>query len=216
MRSGVTVREIVLHMDNQASCICCKEIVTVHYKIIWEVGSGYRVSGYLNSCFIWILRAFGAEFVGGFSDWFPLSSYYIYWFLFHVEKQFQNYRPKLLKFTWGFLSVLTCLMVIYTSFWYDGVQHHKSFTGVSTSCIQPASWVVEVVSWKPNDLNVFTLLSSSQMIFLHSTVGNVTIIKSTHDDGCSELSLHICACVMVLFVCFFKQSLALWRVYHSA
>lgn len=61
-------------------------------------------------------------------------------------------------------------------------------------------WVVEVVSWKPNDLNVCTLLSSSQMIFLHSTVGNVTIIKSTHDDGCSELSLHICACVMLLFV----------------
>lgn len=82
MRCGVTVREIVLHTDNQASCICCEEIVTVHYKIIWEVASGYRVSGYLNSCFIWILRAFGAEFVDGFSNLFPLSSYYIYCFYF--------------------------------------------------------------------------------------------------------------------------------------
>lgn len=86
-RSGVTVREIVLHTDNQASCICCEEIVTVHYKIIWEVASGYRVSGYLNSCFIWILRAFGAEFVDGFSDLFPLSSYYIYCFYFMLKNK---------------------------------------------------------------------------------------------------------------------------------
>lgn len=45
------------------------------------------------------------------------------------------------------------------------------------------------------------------MIFLHNTVGNVAIIKSTHDDGC----LHICACVMLLFGWFFLN-----KVLHSA
>lgn len=79
MGSVGTVREIVLQLDNQASCICCQKIVTVHYKIIWEVASGYRDNGYLNN---WILRAFGAEFFGGFSNLFPLSSYYIYYFHF--------------------------------------------------------------------------------------------------------------------------------------
>lgn len=38
-----TVREIVLHMDNQASCICYWEIV--NYKIIWRLLLGTEAMG---------------------------------------------------------------------------------------------------------------------------------------------------------------------------
>lgn len=56
MGSVVTIKEIVLHRENQASFICCQEIVRMHYKMLWDVAAGYVVDGYLNSCFIWIVE----------------------------------------------------------------------------------------------------------------------------------------------------------------
>lgn len=70
MGSVGTVRESVFHLDSQTACICCQEIVTVHYKIIWEVASEYRGNGYVNNCFIWILRVLGEEFLVGFLIYF--------------------------------------------------------------------------------------------------------------------------------------------------
>lgn len=82
MGSVVTIKAIVLHEESQASFICCQEVVRVHYKVVWDVATGYVVNGYMNSCFIWIVEGVSAGFGGGFFCFFffPLSFCFSYYF----------------------------------------------------------------------------------------------------------------------------------------
>lgn len=136
-------QEIVLHWIIEASCICCKEIVKVRYKIIWVVASGCRVSGYLNSCYIWILRVFG-----GFSDLFPLTSYSIYYFHFTLKNEPRTTDQSFLNLH----EASSLPWLVWWSFTLPcvWVQHHKSFTGVTTSWLQPASELLRC--WARNQM----------------------------------------------------------------
>lgn len=98
----MTIKAIVLHEESQASFICCQEVVRVHYKVVWDVATGYVVNGYMNSCFIWVVEGVSAGFGGGF---FVLFCFFFIEFLFQLlfliqfEKQTQNYKQKLFKFS---------------------------------------------------------------------------------------------------------------------
>lgn len=92
-----------------------------------------------------------------------------------------------------------CKQITYKS------QHFKDLGSL-------CSRVVEVVSWRVSDLNVCTLLDSSQIIFLHAAVGNV-IIKTTQKWRVPLNSICMCTYVQVWFpfFFFFNQCYALQR-----
>lgn len=107
-----------------------------------------------------------------------------------------------------FLSSAILTLVIFTSTFFFEIKLNTTVYRQVTYKSQHLKDSAELVSWKVNDLNVCTLLDSSQIIFLHGAVGNV-IIKSTQKWWILLNSIWMCTDVHVWLPFFFFFTKAL-------
>lgn len=77
----------------------------MHYKMLWDVATGYIINGCLNCCSMQIVeRGLGRVWCGGFFLFFNTDFFLQLLFLLQIEKQIQHCRQRLLKFIYPGLS----------------------------------------------------------------------------------------------------------------